>query len=220
LKDRPEELGINDLIATRPQTWRGRLNRGAEFATSVVELARLFTSPVFWRQQAPRGDGHSVLVIPGYSVGDLALTPMRAWLKRVGYRPVKSGLHFNPGWSEEIVEELGRRAEDEFRRIGRRVTLIGHSLGGLQARSIAQRRPHAVRRLIALGTPLIFAGGTLPPSVAIASIYVAMDLPYQPRARESAAENIQVKGSHGGLSVNRKVYALLADLLRRPDPPT
>jgi hypothetical protein len=80
--------------------------------------------------------------------------------------------------------------------------------------------PHAIRRLIMLGAPLAFAGGTILPSVAISSIYVSMDLPYQPRARESHAENIQVKGSHGGLVVNRKVYLLLAELLRRPDSST
>ena len=133
-----------------------------------------------------------------------------------GYLAIKSGLDFNPQWSEEIVEEIGNRAESEFRSSGRRVTLIGHSLGGLQARSIAQRRPHAVRRLIMLGAPLTFAGGTVSPSVAITSIYVSTDLPDQPGACESHAENIEVKGSHGGLAVNRRVYAVLAGVLRRP----
>ena len=186
----------------------------------MAELAGLVASPVFWTWRARRGDGHSVLVIPGYGAGDLDLTAMRIWLQRMSYRPLRSGLDSNPGWSEEIVEKLGLRAEGEFRSSGRRVTLVGHSLGGLEARSVAQRRPHAVRRLIMLGAPLAFAGGTILPSVAITSIYVSMDLPYQPRARESHAENIQVKGSHGGLAVNRRVYALLAELLRRPDSST
>jgi pimeloyl-ACP methyl ester carboxylesterase len=158
-----------------------------------------------------------VLAVPGYSAGDSDLIAIRNWLQRMGYRAVKSGLDFNPGWSEEIVEELGQRAESEFRRSGRRVTLIGHSLGGLQARSVAQRIPYAVRQLIALGAPLTFAGGTIAPSVAITSIYVSRDLPYEPRARESHAENIEVQGSHGGLVVNRRVFALVAGLLRRPD---
>jgi len=220
LEDHSEELGINDLIAARPRSWRGRLVRWKEFAVSVVELAGLVASPIFWTWKECRGESHSVFVIPGYSVGDFQMIAMRTWLGRMGYRPVKSGLDFNPGWSEQIVEELGERAEGEFRSSGRRVTLIGHSLGGLQARSVAQRRPHAVGRLITLGAPLTFAGGTIPPAVAFTSIYVAMDLPYQPGALENHAENIQVQGSHGGLAVNRRVYALLADLLRRPDSST
>jgi len=216
----PQERGINDLIATRPRSWRRRLVRWKEFSVSVAELAGLVASPVFWTWKVRRGDGHSVLVIPGHGAGDFHVIAMRGWLERIGYRSVKSGLDFNPGWSEEIVEQIGQRAEVEFRTSGRRVTLIGHSLGGLQARSVAQRRPHVVRRLIALGAPLIFAGGAVPPSVAIASIYVPMDLPYQPRGRENHAENIEVRGSHGGLAVNRRVYALLAELLRRSDSST
>jgi triacylglycerol esterase/lipase EstA (alpha/beta hydrolase family) len=219
MEDRPQELGVNDLIAARPQTWRGRLIRSKEFAVAVAELAGLVASPVFWRSKAHRGDDHSVLVVPGYSAGDLSVIAMRTWLQRMGYRAVKSGLEINPGWSDEIVEELGQRAEGEFRSSGRRVTLIGHSLGGLQARSVAQRRPHAVRRLIMLGAPLAFAGGTILPSVAVSSIYVSMDLRFEPRARESHAENIQVRGSHGGLAVSRRVYALLAERLGKPISP-
>ncbi|MGA9724668.1 MAG: alpha/beta fold hydrolase [Candidatus Binatus sp.] len=214
------ELGINELIAARRRTLLSRLVRQGQYGISAIELAGLLASPVFWRSTTRRGDGHSVLVIPGYGAGDFHLMAMRNWLQRMGYRPPKSGIDWNPGWSDEIVEELGRHVEDEFRYSGRRVTLIGHSLGGLQARSIAQRRPHAVRRLIALGAPLTFAGGTLPPSIPITSIYVSADLPHEPQARESHAENIQVRGSHGGLAVNRRVYAILANLLRRPDSPT
>jgi pimeloyl-ACP methyl ester carboxylesterase len=214
-----QELGINELIAARSRTWLSRLVRQSQFGISVFELAGLVASPVFWKSKTRPGDGHSVLVIPGYGAGDFHLMAIRNWLRRMGYRAVKSGIDSNPGWSEEIVEELGRHVGDEFRSSGRRVTLIGHSLGGLQARSIAQRRPHAVRRLITLGAPLTFASGRLPTSIAITSIYVSADLPYEPRARESHAENIQVRGSHGGLAVNRRVYGILADLLCRPDPP-
>jgi pimeloyl-ACP methyl ester carboxylesterase len=213
----PQELGINELIAGRPRTWRGRLLRGSQFGVAAVELARLVTSSVYWSRKLRSVDGHSVLVIPGYGVGDRSLIAMHNWLKRVGYHPAKSGLDFNPGWSDEIVDELCRRAEDDFGRTGRRVTLIGHSLGGLQARSVAQRRPQILRRLIVLGAPLGFASGTIPSSIAFTSIYVSADLPYEPRARESHAENIQVRGSHGGLAVNTRVYALLAELLSRPD---
>jgi len=130
---------------------------------------------------------------------------------------VETGIAFNPGRSAEIVTEIRQRAEREFLYGGRRITVISHSLGGLRARSVARRRPHAIARLIMLGVPLTFATGLEPASVAITSIYVWMDLPYQPRARASHADNLQVKGSHDGSEVNRRVYARVAELLRRPD---
>lgn len=91
-----QELGINELIAARPRTLLSRLVRQSQFGISVIELAGLVASPVFWKSK--RGDGHSVLVIPGYGAGDFHLMAMRNWLQRVGYRPVKSGIDSNPGW--------------------------------------------------------------------------------------------------------------------------
>jgi pimeloyl-ACP methyl ester carboxylesterase len=219
----PRELAVNEYIAETIRSWRLRplrsgLRRSKQFTITLIELAELLVSPVFWGR-APRGDGHSVLVIPGYAAGDFAMTLIRNWLRRVGYRPIESGLNANPGWSEEIVQALGDLAESQFLRSARRVTLIGHSLGGLQARSVAQRRPHAVRQVIALGAPLVFAGGALAPSVAVSSIYTSSDLGFgfEPRACESHAENVQVRGTHDALVLNRRVYRLIARLLRRPD---
>jgi pimeloyl-ACP methyl ester carboxylesterase len=218
-EDRPRELGVNDLITfvRNDRTWRRYVIRLQQTSSGLLEFGRLLISRVFWTIKVPRGDGHSVLVIPGYGVGDLHMTPIRYWLKRAGYTPVRSGISANPGWSEQMVEALGRRAEDEFRSSGRRVTLIGHSLGALQSHSLAERRPHIIRQVIALGAGFIFAAGTILPSVPIASIYTSMDLPYEPKARESHAENIQVRGTHNGLAVSREVYQLLAGLLARPD---
>jgi transposase InsO family protein len=44
-----------------------------------------------------------------------------------GYAPMRSGLDRNPGWSEELVDQLGAVAADQFRRTRSRVTAIGHS---------------------------------------------------------------------------------------------
>jgi pimeloyl-ACP methyl ester carboxylesterase len=81
----------------------------------------------------------SVLVLPGLFAGDGYLQPLRRWLWRVGYTPLRSGLKRNPGWSPEVVHELGELAEGGFLRSGQRVSIIGHSLGGLIGRSVALR---------------------------------------------------------------------------------
>src|SRR5271163_2631099 len=87
-----QELGTNDLIAARPRGWRGRVAGWKEYAVATAEMTGLIASPVFWGAKVRRGDGRSVLVIPGYSAGDIHLLAMRNWLERMGYRAVKSGI--------------------------------------------------------------------------------------------------------------------------------
>jgi pimeloyl-ACP methyl ester carboxylesterase len=137
----------------------------------ATELGSLVGDPVFWGWGVRRGDGRPVLVLPGLYGGDRYLDPLRDWLRRIGYRPVRSGLDRNPGWSEPLVNELGERAEEHYQRSGQRVTIIGHSLGGLQGRSIAVRRPGVVRHVIALGSPLMMTRRRLPRDVRMTAIY-------------------------------------------------
>ena len=184
----------------------------------AAEFGALLRDPVFWGWAVPRGDGHPVLVLPGLFAGDGYLQPLRDWLRRVGYTPVRSGLDRNPGWSEELVGELGDIAEREFERSGRRVSIIGHSMGGLLGRSLAIRRPHTTAHVIALGSPLMLGSGRLPESVRLTAIYSRGDrIVRHPgaTARDPRAESIEVQGSHTGLAGNPEVYRLLARLLPR-----
>jgi pimeloyl-ACP methyl ester carboxylesterase len=183
----------------------------------AAEFGRLLRDPVFWGVEVPRGDGHPVLVLPGLLAGDGYLEPLRGWLRRVGYRPVPSGLDRNPGWSEALVGELGERAARACAGSGRRVTIVGHSMGGVLGRSIALRRPQTIRHVIALGSPLIMTRGRLPEGVRLSAIYSRDDLIVRhpgAMARDPSARNIEVGGSHVGLAGNPEVYRHLARLLR------
>lgn len=187
-----------------------------DFARPAIEAAALWTSPVFYGWGVPRGDGHAVLVLPGLGGGDDYLGPMRRWLRRVGYRSMRSGLSRNPGWSLELVHQLTDIVADEARATGKPVSIIGHSMGGLIAHSIAARRPDLVRRVITLGAPLLASQLAIPANVPIAAIYSKSDpIVRYPAAlaREPGARNIEVQGSHTGLAVNRQVYAALGELL-------
>ena len=197
----------------------------AELASEVwepaAELGLLLGDPVYWGWGVPRGDGRPVLVLPGLLGGDRYLGPLRDWLRRTGYTPVPSGLDRNPGWSEPLVNELGERAEAHFKSSGQRVAIIGHSLGGLQGRSVAARRPGVVRHLIALGSPLGMARARLPGQVRMTAIYSRGDRIVRHPAsleRDPRAENIEVTGSHIGLAFNPAVYRVLARALCAPDP--
>jgi pimeloyl-ACP methyl ester carboxylesterase len=192
----------------------------AEFAIlPAAEFGLLLADPVYWGLGVPRGDRHSVLVLPGLFAGDGYLQPLRRWLWRAGYTSVRSGLKRNPGWSLDVVDKVGGLAEESFQRNGQRVSIIGHSLGGVIGRSVALRHPHAIRHLITLGAPLMTSRGALPESVRVTALYSRSDrIVRHPGAlaRDPGARNVEVHGSHVGLIGNPEVYRLLGSLLPIP----
>lgn len=126
------------------------------FATELIgmpltfaALAREFNSAV---RRSPRGDGSAVLVIPGFTAGDTATLPLRAFLALLGYRVVGWELGLNLGIKPE-EEEILEKHIIELAADGP-ITVIGWSLGGVFAREAARRRPELIRRVITLGTPL------------------------------------------------------------------
>jgi pimeloyl-ACP methyl ester carboxylesterase len=186
----------------------------------MTEFGMLMADPIYWGLGVPRGDGRPVLVLPGLFAGDGYLQPLRDWLGRHGYSPVRSGIDRNPGWSEELVSQLTELALGEHRRSRQRVTIIGHSMGGLQGRSVAARLPRVVRHVIALGSPLAMARESLPASVRMTAIYSREDrIVRHPAAlaRDPRAKNVSVPGSHIGLAFNPAVYRVLARTLGAPD---
>lgn len=119
------------------------------------QLSALIRDPIFYGgDRVPRGHGEPVLLLPGYFVGDWAMAPMSRWLRRIGYSPYLSGIDFNLGCPREKLERLEARVAGIARSTGARVTIIGHSLGGVLARSLGGAFPGAVGRVIGLGAPL------------------------------------------------------------------
>jgi pimeloyl-ACP methyl ester carboxylesterase len=116
-------------------------------------LAGLLCDPIFYGFNAPKGNGHPVLLIPGFFAGDWLLTTMSLWLSRIGYRSYLSGIDWNVGCPSEKLERLDWRLSDSERECGARAVLIGDSLGGVLARAPAIVYPHRVRHVVTLGSP-------------------------------------------------------------------
>ena len=110
---------------------------------------------------APRGDGHPVLVLPGLLTGDPATMLMRRVLRALGHEVSGWSLGLNRGPTGRVVEELRTRLERLHRDTGRRVTLVGWSLGGLYAQELARAAPGSVRGLVTLGSPVLRRQGWL-----------------------------------------------------------
>lgn len=120
-----------------------------------VELALLCSSPVYYGLGVPQGDGSAVLIFPGFTHGDTYLLLLNAWLRRIGYRPHYSGIGFNASCPNLLIKDTVDGVIDKAIAETRgKVHLIGHSLGGSIARSIAVQRPNDIASIITLGTPI------------------------------------------------------------------
>ena len=136
----------------------GRLNENTPIWTEALfgaEVLLLHATPVYYGFGVTRGDGSAVVLIPGFLGTDLYLTELHCWLERIGYRPYFSGLGINADCPnllvQRLVDETIRRAR---RETGGKVHLIGHSLGGVIARSLAGQRPKDVASVITLASPI------------------------------------------------------------------
>jgi alpha-beta hydrolase superfamily lysophospholipase len=202
------------------------------------------------RQALPRGDGHPVVLFPGLGADHTALGPLVECCRGLGYAASDWGRGVNTGPRGDVdawFDALGPDVEAVAERLGRKVSLIGWSLGGIYAREIARRRPAAVRQVITLGTPFAGSGehtnvgwiykllsGHSPridpaltarlratPPVPTTSIYSRTDgvVAWQAclEARGPRAENVEVEASHIGLVCHPKVWRVVADRLAQPE---
>lgn len=111
----------------------------------------------------PRGDGHPVLVLPGFMASDQSTTLLRRQLDRLGYRAHPWTFGRNLGPRGDLLERMVRRAAEIADVHGERLSLVGQSLGGIYAREISRLMPERVRQVITLGSPFgAVAGGTQP----------------------------------------------------------
>lgn len=121
---------------------------------AALELTHLFTTPVFYGAGVPRGDGSHILLVPGFMGSDGYMTVLSGWLQRIGYRPHASRLLVNAGRPFDLLGHLLRRVEEVAAQAHRRITVLGHSLGGVFGRILARLRPDVVGHAVALGAPL------------------------------------------------------------------
>jgi pimeloyl-ACP methyl ester carboxylesterase len=119
-----------------------------EFAGSVLARPILDT--------APKGDGHPVLLLPGFLASDRSTAPIRAYLKRLGYDAHAWEMGQNLGGFYKKRHLLERRLDEIHTATGQKVSLIGWSLGGVYARYLSIAQTAKVRSVITLGSP--FAG--------------------------------------------------------------
>ncbi|MGA8299122.1 MAG: alpha/beta fold hydrolase [Terriglobales bacterium] len=137
-----------------------RLRREAETslwteALIGAEILLLHATPVYYGWGVTRGDGSGVVLIPGFLGTDLYLMELHAWVRRIGYRPYFSGIGVNAECPNLLIQSrLSQTIDEALAETGRKVHLIGHSLGGVIARSVVGQRPKDVASVITLASPV------------------------------------------------------------------
>lgn len=145
---RPSEAGFREQDAEADiNIWKETL-----FA---AELLLLHASPVYYGLGVPHGNGSGVVVIPGFLGTDLYLSHLYSWLQRIGYRPYLSNIGVNAECPNLLIRyRLSETINLAVKDTGGKVHLIGHSLGGMIARSVACQRPGDIASVITLGSPI------------------------------------------------------------------
>jgi pimeloyl-ACP methyl ester carboxylesterase len=118
-----------------------------------IDWISLRMSPVFRGSGVPKGNGDGVVVVPGFMGSDQYLGDMNSWLRRIGYRPFLSGIGRNADCPDVLTQRLEQTIQYAHGETRRRVHLIGHSLGGVLARSAAVRWPDSIASVVTMASP-------------------------------------------------------------------
>ncbi len=125
----------------------------AEPGRAMAELASFFAlRPAM--SALPKGDGHGVLVLPGFMATDNSTKPMRSLLDSLGYQTAGWDLGRNVKVDNERVDAMAKCVEALAEKTGGKISIVGWSLGGVFARELAKMLPEKVRTVISLGSPI------------------------------------------------------------------
>lgn len=212
-------------------------------------VAELMAHQVLKKQlkALPKGDGHTVMVLPGFLGGDGSTLQLRKLLQTLGYDVHGWGLGQNTVFSEDRMKLLGSQLKKLHGKTGTTVSLVGWSLGGVFARQLAKDFPDFIRNVITLGSPIsgnfnhtfaykvykyvngsptqsdldYYSTVNVPPPVPTTSIYSKSDgiVAWRNSIQPETAqtENIRVRASHCGMGTNPNVMKVIADRLSQPE---
>jgi pimeloyl-ACP methyl ester carboxylesterase len=190
----------------------------------------------------PRGDGAPVVDLPGWRSPEMSMVPLRRYLRYLGYDARAWGIGLNRGDPEADARRLVPMVRDLADQHGRKVALVGWSLGGVVAREIARSAPDDVSAVITFGSPII--GGPVftpftptwseerrqamiariqeheranPLTCPVTAIYSRSDAVVRWKAtldhHSADVRHVEVRSSHLGMGVDPDVWEVVARAL-------
>ena len=180
-------------MATRhPHTGSPRAAHSALELRALLELAVLpWTLPIL--ATAPRGDGHPVLLLPGFMGSEATLIALELFLRHRGYAVETWGLGRNVGFHVKHASALEQKIRHVHHTTGRKLSLVGWSLGGVFAVYGADRAPECVRSVVTLGSPLSVdpEGSASPPFVKAMYRLIAHPMGPSAHAHQPSARRLR-----------------------------
>ena len=120
---------------------------------AIPELFGFAAAAPLLAATCPRGDGQPVLVLPGLIASDRSTAPLRASLSALGYPTYGWDMGRNLGPLPGVEQGMIKRVDELYEKYGRKVSLVGWSLGGIYARQLAKMMPEKIRQVVTLGSP-------------------------------------------------------------------
>ena len=136
-------------------------------------------------QATPRGDGHPVLLVPGFAASDATLVGLRVFLRTRGYHVETWGFGQNTGFQRKFTQALEQKLRHMHHRHKRKVSVVGWSLGGIYAFYAAHCAPECVRCVVSLGGPMRVTADTDQVPLPVKALYRYFAHPMGPVAHVS-----------------------------------
>lgn len=209
----------------------------------MAALGQVSFAPPPFPHDAARGQGQSVIVIPGFFAPELSTERLREFLTVQGFAPHSWAGGINLGPMPKMFEAIDRQLDEITHTTGKPVSIVGISLGGTIARELAKRKPDHVKRLVTLLSPvslpvvsplaplaqataMLWDSASLgplesmakPPPVPYTAVVSPMDGIVDWRIcvpAEKGADIVEINGPHMTIASNPDAMRVLADRLSR-----
>jgi pimeloyl-ACP methyl ester carboxylesterase len=210
----------------------------------MAAVAQVLLKPPPFPEDAARGSGQPVIVIPGFLSPDVTTARLREFLNGQEFiaQPWNCGLNVGP--LPRVVADVERQVRDMAEATCKPVALVGVSLGGTIAREVAKSCRGPIARVITLVSPLHLpvttplaplaeAASLLwdmqqldaltaiaePPPVPLTALFSRDDGVIDWRAsvphEAETVEVVEVSGPHMTVCSNPQVQRIVADRLAR-----
>jgi len=210
----------------------------------IAEAARATLAKPNYPDDLSRGNGETILLIPGFLAGDWTMHPLRDFLQHQNYRVEFAGVALNLGPTKGLMPHLEQTVERLHAERGVPIIVIGQSLGGAFARALAHRHREKISHVVTLCSPIHFPVATplesivkllaplhgpdvvhlrdeieSPPSVPVTALYSQEDgiIDWHCCLQEETADciNVEVPGAHSAMGFSPEAQSAIAVALAR-----